>query len=750
MPIVLVLLCAVATPALGQMTAAINIDTTITTPVQPGFSGVSADLGLPVEYWDYNFNTLAATMGFGWVRFPGGTSSDIYDWRIGQDNTTWQLEFPAGSAVAADTKTPELVAGRGGARLIDAANRANFLGASLIICVNGYTDTAISAGELAAYVKANQIHVAAWELSNEPYLYPSFFANATVYLNRMKPYRDAIKAVDPKAIIAVFATDQGSPGAATNSWDIALAAYTDKYWDAITYHHYPPQSIGPFAQWMADESAVLAGGTTAVITSRLASVGPSGVKFLNTEFDSSRPNDSAGNSSITDGTVWGGIYAAEYIMRLSTEPSVLYVGPSEIAYNAGVFYTTGHQSQVEAAAAANMPIDTATLNFGFYVSAQGLGTAVLNSVLKQAVAVNQTAVSGGASVPATGLAPIPALYAMSYTNAQGGLSVVITNKSAIAHQVTLNVNGAPAGGPFALQFISAIDPSAANTDTSPNMIAIQTASSGNPVPVPPYSVVRADITVPPVASFVNAASLQPGPLAAQQLVSASGAGFASQTITAPGPTLPLVLGDTSIAITDSTGTVSAAELVSVSPNGALFVIPKGVAQGAATVMVMRSGTTVLTGTLDIAAVSPGLYSANGNGAGVAAAGAVRYNALWMNPQPLTVFSCQASIALSCLSSPLTLGDRTESVVLFLYGTGIRGTGTVQAYVAGESLPVLYAGPQDQYTGPFVSPYAGPAGMGAGLDEVVVLLPRRLAGTGEASVYLTERGKASNMTTVNIQ
>src|SRR3984957_18209498 len=307
----------------GPVTPPIDINTSVTTPISPGFSGVSADLGLPVEYFDYRFNTLAAAIGFGWVRFPGGTSSDIYSWQAGEDEQSWYAQFPASSGVGGDQTTLALVAGRGGAKLIDAANRANFLGAPLIICVNGYTDTAASAGQLAAFVKANQIQVAAYELSNEPYLYPTFFATATAYLDAMKPYRDAIKAADPNAIVAIFANDQAHAGAATDKWNLAVAAYPNKYWDAITYHHYPPQSTGAFAQWMADESAVLATRTT-VIGSQLASLGPANVKFLNTEFDSSIPNDATtGASSITDGTVWGGIYAAEYIMRMSPVPAML-------------------------------------------------------------------------------------------------------------------------------------------------------------------------------------------------------------------------------------------------------------------------------------------------------------------------------------------------------------------------------------------------------------------------------------------
>jgi hypothetical protein len=193
-----------------------------------------------------------------------------------------------------------------------------------------------SIGELAAYVKANNIHVAAWELSNEPYLHPEFFADATAYLSKMKPYRDAIKAVDPNAIIAIFVRDPGNT-AVMNAWDAAVAAYPEKYWEAISFHHYPPQSTGNFAQWMADENAVLVNKTSTLITNQLTPIGPPGVKFINSEFDPTLPNDNkTGTTSITCGTLWGGIYAAEFTMRMSTVPSVLHVGPNEIVRYARV------------------------------------------------------------------------------------------------------------------------------------------------------------------------------------------------------------------------------------------------------------------------------------------------------------------------------------------------------------------------------------------------------------------------------
>jgi uncharacterized protein (TIGR03437 family) len=732
--IVLISLLSLAPGALAQssppVTAVIDINTSVTTPIAPNFSGINDSLHMPVEYWDYRFNALAATLGVGWVRFPGGTTDDVYNWQTGEDSMAWYSQFPANSDVDNFPDQIALVAGRGGAKLIDAANRANLLGAPLIVCVNGFTDTPASAGQLAAYVKANNIQVAAWELSNEAYLFSTFWPTATAYLNAMQPYRNAIKAVLPNAIVAVFAAgSEGSAKAVTDPWNLAIAAYTNKYWDAITFHDYPTGD-GTFAQWMAEECANLAAMGPTVI-GRLTGYGPSGVKILNTEFGVIP----ASGDSLTDGTVFGGIYSTEYTMRLSASPAVLHVGPNQLTTAAGVMLTNFNDDVVEAAAAAGTTIDTVTLNFGFYVNAQGMAESVLNNVINRAVQANQTTVTGGATVPATGIANIPALYAMSYTNAQGGLSLVITNKSATPHQVTVRVNGVAAAGTFPLQFLAASDPSTQNTPTALNAATVQNGTSSNPITVPAYSVLSAVLTAPPVATFVNSANYRTGPLAAQQLATGFGSGFASQsTVASTTTTLPNTLGDTSIVITDSKGNSSPAPLYYVSPSQASFLIPSGLAAGAATVKVNRTSGTVLTGLLTIASSSPGLYSANGNGAGVAAALAESV-APSGTVTPLSVFSCRSGVALSCLSTPIDVAAASGAVYLSLYGTGLRGAATLQAYIAGQQLPVQFAGAQGQYQG---------------LDQVNIALPKSLAGMGEVSVYLVADGQSSNMVTINIQ
>jgi len=102
---------------------------------------------------------------------------------------------------------------------------------------------------------------------------------------------------------------------------------------------------------------------------------------------------------------------------------------------------------------------------------------------------------------------------------------------------------------------------------------------------------------------------------------------------------------------------------------------------------------------------------------------------------LLAFTCQEGVVLSCLSSPISLGAATDTVYVTLYGTGVRAAQRVQAFVAGQPVPVLYAGAQGQYQG---------------LDQINIRLPRTLAGSGEVSVYLVADGKTSNMVTLRVQ
>jgi len=715
----------------AQVSATIDIDTTRTTPLNPNFSGFNDEVVFPAEYFDYRLNNLAAQLSPGWVRYPSGLFSNAFDWQTGLMVSSWVAQFQGTFIATLLTESVPWVNGKGGGSFVDAANRADFLNAKLIVSLNAFTDTPQSAGQMAAFAKANRIPVAVWELTNEPYFYTSFFQSGAGYVAKMKPYRDAIKAADPSAVVAVFFMDAG--GSNPNpAWNQSIVNYADKYWDAVTYHHYPPQSTGGFSQWMADENAVLASKSSAYVTSYLAPLNPAGTKFLISEFLPS--SDGLGtDTSMTDGTLYGAIYAAEYVMRMSTVPSMLYVGMHALTGTRGVYAATTHYLDVQNAYYQGVTIDTLTLNFGYYTEAQPQGLAVLNGVLRNATQVVPATVTDGATAPATGLGQIPALYAQAYTSATGQHSVVITNKSATAHQATLRLNGTVVSGPMPLQFIAGSDPAALNTAASPNTVSIQTSSSANPVAIPAYSVVRADLDAPAMAAVVSSASYASGPVASQEIVALFGPGIASQPASASLP-LPTVLGGASVQITDSAGATQLAPIFAVTPGQANILVPAGLAAGRATVTVIHGSTAALAGSVTIASSAPGLYSVNQDGAGVAAANAFLVTASNRRVDQ-TVFTCDPRAVRSCLAAPLSLGGAADTLYVALYGTGIRGAASVECFAGGRSVPVLYAGPVASY---------------AGLDQVNISIPRSLAGAGRVRVYLVADGVASNVVGLNLQ
>ena len=711
--------------ALAQVTATIDIDTTHTTPLNANFSGFNDEVVFPAEFFDYRLNNLAAQLSPGWVRYPSGSFSDAFNWQTGLMVPSWAAQFQGTNIGTLIAEGVPWVNGKGGGSFVDAANRANFLNAKLIVSVNAFTDTPQSAGQMAAFAKANHIPVAVWELANEPYFYTGFFQSGADYVAKVKPFRDAIKAADPNAVVAIYFMDAGGTNPSP-AWDRSIAGYSDKYWEAVTYHHYPPQSTGDFSQWMADENAVLASKSSAYVTGYLAPLNPPGTKFLISEFLPS--NDGLGTgTSVTDGTLYGAIYAAEYVMRMSAVPSMLYVGMHALTGTRGVNAANSHYIDVQNAYNQGTMIDTLTLNFGFFTEAQPLGLAVLNGVLRNATQVDSTAVTGGATVPATGLSPIPALYAQAYTSATGQHSVVITNKSATAQPATLRLNGTVVPGTMPLQFIAGSDPAAVNTATKQDTVSVEISTSTNPVTVPAYSVVRVDLDSPAVASVVGSASYAAGPVAPQEIVSLFGPGMASQTAIASLP-LPTVLGGTSVYINGQP-----ACLFAVTSGQANVLVPAGLAAGPATVTVHGS-TGPLNASITIAFSAPGLYSANADGAGVAAANAYVVTAANQKVNQ-AVFTCNPPAARSCLAAPLSLGGSADTLYVELYGTGIRGAASVQCFVAGQSVPCLYAGPVAAY---------------AGLDQVNISIPKTLAGTGDVRVYVVADGVASNVVGLKIQ
>ena len=87
------------------------------------------------------------------------------------------------------------------------------------------------------------------------------------------------------------------------------------------------------------------------------------------------------------------------------------------------------------------------------------------------------------------------------------------------------------------------------------------------------------------------------------------------------------------------------------------------------------------------------------------------------------------------AAPVDLGGSSDTVTLEFYASGVQAGSEMHAWIASEEVPVLYA---------------GPAGHFPGLSQVILKVPRSLAGSGDADVAMTVDSRPSNTVHIHIQ
>lgn len=236
------------------------------------------------------------------------------------------------------------------------------------------------------------------------------------------------------------------------------------------------------------------------------------------------------------------------------------------------------------------------------------------------------------------------------------------------------------------------------------------------------------------AAAVSAANYLPL-VTAESIASAFAENLAGGVAEASELPLPEMLGGVSVRVTDSAGQMRTAPLFFVSPGQLNFLVPAGTAQGLARLEIVRDGRTVTKGQMIVDPVSPALFSANGDGRGVAAGLALRVRADGSQSWEY-LFDATAPLGAR-VPVAVDLGGPGDQVFLSLFGTGMRGgSGAATATVGGE--PVGVQGPVAQ--GQFV-----------GLDQVNLgPLPRTLAGRGEVEIRLVVAGRGANVVTVRLR
>ncbi len=242
----------------------------------------------------------------------------------------------------------------------------------------------------------------------------------------------------------------------------------------------------------------------------------------------------------------------------------------------------------------------------------------------------------------------------------------------------------------------------------------------------------------PLGQFasVSAASFAPsGPLAPNAIAAGFGAGLSQNTVSAPSLPLPTQLDGTEVRVRGADNTDRNAGLFFVAPGQINYLIPAGTPDGNATVTVRRSGTDTAQGTISIESVAPGLFAANANGQGVAAAVVLRRRGTVDTFEPVA----QLNSATGRFEPvQIDLGPATDQVFLVGFGTGFRSPNSqsaVSCTIGGTNAEVLGV--------------AAVAGF-EGLDQANIRIPRSLMGRGLVDVVLRVDGKTANTVQISIR
>jgi uncharacterized protein (TIGR03437 family) len=246
------------------------------------------------------------------------------------------------------------------------------------------------------------------------------------------------------------------------------------------------------------------------------------------------------------------------------------------------------------------------------------------------------------------------------------------------------------------------------------------------------------LTLSPLVVSVSAASYLGGECAANSLISLFGAGLASGRAAAQHTPLPTTLLGTSVKLKDSAGLEFIAPLFFVSPTQINYLLPAGLA-GTATVSIMRDNNLVGAGLVQTTPVAPGLFAANANGQGIAAAVVLRIKA--DGTQSFESVSRYDQTTGRFVPVPIDLGSSPipDRVFLILFGTGLRGRSSlanVTATLSGVIVPISFAGAQ---------------GSLIGVDQVNLgPLPSSLRGRGNVDIGLWMDGKSANTVQINLK
>jgi hypothetical protein len=196
------------------------------------------------RYTDPELIELTRPLHPQWLRFPGGTVANFYDWERQRFDEEALTSSASEKLNVRNERSLAQLEARGDATVSfdDFMAFAGATGARAVVVVNLYSGTPQQSAAWVKYARDKGYQVAYWELGNELYLphYRNRFPNPEAYLKVARQHAAAMRAADRSARLAVPAhpgafhkLDASGYGA---RWNQALARET--FYDDYTLHPY--------------------------------------------------------------------------------------------------------------------------------------------------------------------------------------------------------------------------------------------------------------------------------------------------------------------------------------------------------------------------------------------------------------------------------------------------------------------------------------------------------------------------------
>ncbi|MEM1135375.1 MAG: fibronectin type III domain-containing protein [Bacteroidota bacterium] len=368
----------------------------------------------------------------GWMRYLSGTISDPFNMNTGEYELEWIEQF---RRVNNQVKAYERLEVKGPQLVYDLYQALGEAGAKLIVTWPGFMAGPTEAEVFAKFCKDNNIIVEYWQLNNEPYFFmPNrnhwFYNNGTDYAVKM----EAIDAAIKKGYDGALTAPNASWGVNFNSgFSAEFSNYEPQYYDALSYHSYASfnnQSPPPDLAIRNANAGMKIGGSDAPQKAR--DVYGADKRYFITEFN-------VFNNTLA-GSYYSGMYNAEFLMRNTAFDNMDYLGLHVFNVNV-VRPIFNHNSLLDNAFATGTEVDADTIEYGINIPTQGEVILLAVEALNNSNFSIETEVIGGEIVlaehPNSLVSEIPALFARAYTGSNNKDYILISNKSSIPHEITL-------------------------------------------------------------------------------------------------------------------------------------------------------------------------------------------------------------------------------------------------------------------------------------------------------------------------